>query len=227
MCHFLFITVRKKIKANHKRIINGIYRRLFNAFGPQYWWPGETPFEIAVGAILTQNTNWGNVEKAVTNLKKHNALSARTLYKMNPRALASLIKPAGYYNVKTRRLKAFAGFLKHHYRNSMKRMKAEDTQFIRDRLLQVHGIGPETADSILLYALEKPVFVVDAYTKRVLSRHGLADEKAAYQAIQELFQKNLPKKTKLFNEYHALFVRLAKVHCRTRPKCRGCPLEGI
>jgi endonuclease-3 related protein len=216
-----------KTKKHHKKILNKIYHTLFSAFGPQYWWPGETPFEIAVGAILTQNTNWGNVEKAINNLKRQKALDAKSLHKMADEKLALLIKPAGYYNIKTQRLKAFLNFLINHYRGSVEEMKAEDIELLRKRFLSLNGIGAETADSILLYALEKPVFVIDAYTKRVLQRHKLITEKATYPEIQEIFHKNLPKNTKLFNEYHALFVRVGKNFCKTEPKCEGCPLEVI
>ncbi len=217
---------REKRTGNSKKLFD-IYETLYKAFGPQYWWPGETPFEIAVGAILTQNTNWGNVERAIDNLKNHKTFSARGLHKMQNKRLALLIKPAGYFNVKTKRLKEFLNFLINHYRGSMRRMKAEDTHRLREILLHINGIGPETADSILLYALEKPVFVIDAYTKRIMQRHGLVSERAAYHEMQDLFHENLPKDTKLFNEYHALFVKLGKDYCKTKPRCEGCPLEGV
>lgn len=212
---------------SHKKVLTKIYNTLYRAFGPQHWWPGETPFEIAVGAILTQNTNWGNVEKAINNLKRQKTFNARALHKMQEKQLALLIKPAGYFNIKTKRLKEFLNFLINHYKGNMKKMKAEDTQFLRERLLNVNGIGPETADSILLYALEKPVFVIDAYTKRTMQRHKLVSEKATYHELQEVFHKNLPQNTALFNEYHALFVRLGKDYCKTKPKCKGCPLVRV
>ena len=204
-----------------------IYRRLFHAFGPQHWWPGDTPFEIAVGSILTQNTNWANVEKAISNLKKEGVMSAAALYDFSESRLASLIKPAGYFNIKTKRLKNFTNFLKHEYNGSMKLMIKEDLPVIREKLLSVSGIGPETADSIMLYALGKPVFVIDAYTKRVLSRHNILEHEASYDEYQELFLSKLKKDVRLFNEYHALFVRLAKENCRTNPQCEGCPLERV
>jgi len=216
--------MKQRPKTHHKKVLTEIYDTLYRAFGPQHWWPGETPFEIAVGAILTQNTNWGNVEKAINNIKRQKALNARLLYEMPHKHLALLIKPAGYFNIKAKRLKDFLGFLINHYGGSMKKMEAEDTQILRERLLKVNGIGEETADSILLYALGKPVFVIDAYTKRVLQRHKLIPDKATYHEIQELFHKNLPKDTALFNEYHALFVRLGKEYCKPKPKCEGCPL---
>ncbi len=214
-------------KKAHKKILGKIYRALYKAFGPQHWWPGDTPFEVAIGAILTQNTNWGNVEKAINNLKSHKALNAAALHRLNSKQLASLIKPAGYFNVKAKRIRSFLDFLRDRYRGSMKKMGAEDMQSLRPKLLDVHGIGPETADSILLYALEKPVFVIDAYTKRVLSRHGFVSKKAAYHEMQELFHENLSMDTQMFNEFHALFVKLGKNFCKPKPKCEGCPLEQL
>ena len=151
-----------------------IYDTLYKAFGPQDWWPGDTAFEVAVGAILTQNTNWGNVEKAINNLKKEKVLNAKTLNKMPHKRLASLIKPAGYFNIKAKRLKNFLSFLSNNYSGSMKKMKTGELQVLRENLLDINGVGPETADSILLYALEKPVFVIDTYTKRVLRSYRRA-----------------------------------------------------
>lgn len=204
-----------------------IYNKLYSHFGPQHWWPGETPLEVVVGAVLTQNTNWGNVEKAIDNLKREGKLNASAIHKITTESLAALIKPAGYFNVKAKRLKHFVSFLMKDYGGSMSRMKDAKLPSIREDLLRVNGIGPETADSIILYALEKPVFVVDAYTKRVLSRHNIKDHDASYDSFQELFDSNLKRDFRLFNEYHALFVRVAKEHCRTKPLCEGCPLEGM
>ena len=204
-----------------------IYNKLCSHFGPQHWWPGETPFEVAVGAVLTQNTNWGNVEKAIDNLKRKGKLNASGIHNITTERLAALIKPAGYFNVKAKRLKHFVSFLMKDYGGSMSRMKDAKLPSIREHLLRVNGIGPETADSIILYALEEPVFVVDAYTKRVLSHHNIKDHDASYDSFQELFHSNLKRDVRLFNEYHALFVRVAKEHCRTKPICEGCPLDGI
>jgi endonuclease-3 related protein len=204
-----------------------IYHKLYHAFGPQHWWPGDSPFEIAVGAILTQNTNWANVEKAIASLKNKRALSAKGIHEMKTEKLALFIRPAGYFNVKARRLKAFIHFLINDYHGSMGRMKNEKLDTLRTKLLNVHGIGPETADSILLYALDKPVFVIDAYTKRVLSRHSVINHDESYERIQDLFHETLKRDTELFNEYHALFVRLGKTYCRKKPLCDGCPLEGM
>jgi endonuclease-3 related protein len=214
----------KRNTTDRKIILAEIYDTLFNSFGPQKWWPGDTAFEVAVGAILTQNTNWGNVEKAINNLKKEKVLDAKTLNEMPHKRLASLIKPAGYFNIKAKRLKNFLSFLSNHYSGSMEKMKTGDLHVLRKNLLDVNGVGPETADSILLYALEKPVFVIDAYTKRVLQRHGLAPEKTTYHELQELFHKNLPLDVNLYNEYHALFVMVGKDFCRPKPKCDICPL---
>lgn len=204
-----------------------IYKILFKAFGPQHWWPGDTPFEVAVGAILTQNANWGNVEKAINNLKTAKALSAKKIEQLPVGSLAALIRPAGYFNVKAGRLKAFVHFLTGNYRGSMKKMKDERLHSLRQKLLSVHGIGPETADSILLYALEKPVFVIDAYTKRVLSRHMIMDHGMAYEEFQLLFHKSLRKDRRLFNEYHALLVAVGKEYCKPKPRCNECPLKNL
>ena len=204
-----------------------IYHKLYHAFGPQHWWPGDSPFEIAVGAILTQNTNWANVEKAIASLKNKRALSAKGIHEMKTEKLALFIRPAGYFNVKARRLKAFIHFLINDYHGSMGRMKNEKLDTLRTKLLNVHGIGPETADSILLYALDNPVFVIDAYTKRALSRHSVINHDESYERIQDLFHETLKRDTELFNEYHALFVRLGKTYCRKKPLCDGCPLEGM
>jgi endonuclease-3 related protein len=204
-----------------------IYHKLYHAFGPQHWWPGDSPFEIAVGAILTQNTNWANVEKAIASLKNKRALSAKGIHEMKTEKLALFIRPAGYFNVKARRLKAFIHFLTNDYHGSMGRMKNEKLDTLRTKLLNVHGIGPETADSILLYALDNPIFVIDAYTKRALSRHSVINHDESYERIQDLFHETLKRDTELFNEYHALFVRLGKTYCRKKPLCDGCPLEGM
>jgi endonuclease III related protein len=207
-------------------ILPDIYHKLSHAFGPQHWWPGDTPLEISVGAILTQNTNWANVEKAIQNLRKKEALSARVIYEIPVKELAELIRPAGYFNIKAQRLKSFINFLMKEYHGSMKKIKNGETHLLREQLLAVNGIGPETADSILLYALEKPVFVIDAYTKRVLSRHRVLDNNGSYDEFQSLFHAILKKDERLFNEYHALFVKLGKTFCRkSKPLCDTCPLS--
>jgi endonuclease-3 related protein len=207
--------------------LTGIYNKLYSFYGPQHWWPGDTPLEIAVGAILTQNTNWSNVEKAIANLKREKVLTVKALHELPIQKLASLIRPAGYFNIKAKRLKSFIDFLIENYNGSMKKIKKEDVYLLRKKLLDVHGIGPETADSILLYALDKPVFVIDAYTKRVLSRHEILDYNASYEEYQTLFHKELDENIQLFNEYHALFVRLGKDYCKPKPLCEKCPLNNF
>ena len=208
-------------------VFEAVYAALYAAFGPQHWWPGNSPLEIAVGAILTQNTSWANVEKAIRVLKKHRLLSARALHEITPARLAAFIRSSGYHNIKAQRLKNFIGFLITEYRGSMRLMAREDAQAIRRKLLSVRGIGPETADSIILYALEQPVFVIDAYTKRILSRHGILSQNLSYEECQHMFHTGLTNSVQLFNEYHALLVRLAKDFCRTAPRCSGCPLEAV
>ncbi len=202
-----------------------IYDKLYKEFGPRHWWPADSDFEIIIGAILTQNTSWVNVEKAIANLKKRNLLNPKKLYKINTKILAQLIKPSGYYNIKAKRLKSFAEFLFKNYNGSLKNMFSRPWQELRSQLLEVNGIGPETADSILLYAGNKPVFVVDAYTKRIFSRHNFVDPAAKYGELQHIFMKNLPHDHKIFNEYHALIVELGKNICKKKPGCRICPIR--
>lgn len=202
------------------------YRKLFQAFGPQRWWPAKTPFEVMVGAILTQNTNWGNAERAIANLRTENALTPQRINVTTLLRLKRLIRSSGFYNQKARRLKAFSRFLIDRYGGNIAKLRREETAKLREDLLALDGIGPETADSMLLYALGKPVFVIDAYTRRIFSRHGFLSEKHGYDDWQGLFTDNPPRDTKLYNEYHALIVRLAKAHCRVRPDCAGCPLKG-
>ncbi len=204
-----------------------IYDLLYKRFGPQDWWPGDTPFEVIVGAILTQNTNWANVEKAITNLKNAKVLSPDKLHHLDIKKLAELIRPAGYFNIKAKRLKNFLDWFFEEYCGQLKNLENVRTAELRQQLLSVKGIGPETADSILLYALNRLIFVVDAYTARICSRHHLIDEGADYHQIQETFESNLPCNTQLFNEYHALIVNLGKNYCKPKPKCEECPLNAL
>ncbi|MHC4500085.1 MAG: endonuclease III domain-containing protein [Planctomycetota bacterium] len=204
-----------------------IYELLLGRFGPQHWWPGETQFEIIVGAILTQNTNWGNVEKAITNLKSSDLLSPEALHNLEVAQLAKLIRPAGYFNVKAKRLKSFIEWLLADYDGELTELEGLDTEQLRSELLGIKGVGRETADSILLYALDREIFVVDAYTARVAVRHGLIEPEADYEQLRELFQSNLPEDTQSFNEYHALLVRVGKEFCRPKARCHGCPLENL
>jgi endonuclease-3 related protein len=200
-----------------KKQLEEAYRLLFEHFGPQNWWPGDTPFEIAVGAILTQNTNWKNVEKAITNLKQKTDFSPKTLLKLPDEKFAELIKPAGYFRVKTKRLKNFLKFLIEECDADINNLKKLSLYELRSTLLGISGIGPETADSILLYALEKPTFVIDAYTFRILSRHNLCDETATYDELQHTFMDNLPENVKFFNEFHALIVCVGRSFCKPKP----------
>jgi len=204
-----------------------IYQILYKRYGSQHWWPGDTPFEVIVGAVLTQNTAWQNVEKAIGNLKRENLLSVKKLANVSLAKLSTLIRPSGYYNVKAKRLKAMLNFLTNEYDGDISNVKKKNIRTLRPQLLSVDGVGEETADSILLYGLSKPIFVVDTYTKRIFPRHGFFDVNTPYLNVQKFFMKNLPKSVKIYNEYHALLVRLAKDYCRTKPNCRECPIKGI
>ena len=204
-----------------------IYSKLMEEFGPQHWWPGRTKLEIVVGAILTQNTNWRNVEKAIRQLRKARKLNAASLKDISAAQLAGLIRPAGYFTVKARRLKNFIHFLYSEYGGRISAMEKEPLPVLREKLLNVNGIGPETADSILLYAFDRPVFVVDAYTKRILYRHNLAGRKDTYDEIQRKFLDALPRDVRLFNEYHALIVQTGKLYCKSAAACENCPLNEV
>ena len=198
---------------------------LLKHFGRQNWWPGETPFEVMAGAILTQNTNWQNVAKAIGNLKRAGVLEPGLLAEMEEKQLAELIRPAGYYNIKAKRLGNFVRWFVERFGGDAEAAKHVDTESLREDLLSIKGVGLETADSILLYGLEKLVFVVDRYTCRILWRHHLLDEEIEYHYVQELFTEALPADLELYNEYHALLVALGKTYCRVRPKCDDCPLK--
>jgi endonuclease-3 related protein len=202
-----------------------VYAVLRSAFGPQYWWPARTRLEMIVGAILTQNTAWTNVERAMRRLKRENALSVARLHAVDLRTLAEWIRPAGTFTVKARRLRAFTTLLVENFDGKLDRLFDLETPALRQRLLAVHGIGPETADCILLYAARRPVFIVDAYTKRFLARHAWLDRRAGYDETAALFEKSLPGRAPLFNEYHALIVELGKRFCRATPRCGECPLR--
>lgn len=205
----------------------GIYGRLRKRFGHRHWWPGETPFEVMVGAILTQNTAWTNVEKAIANLKAAGVLDAGKMLELPDAELAQHLRPSGYFNIKTQRLKSFLKFYREGYGADLKRIKKIPLPALREQLLAVHGIGPETADSILLYALGKRTFVVDAYTRRIFSRLGLVGKDATYDEMQKFFHANLPLKIGLYNDYHAQIVQLGKDICRPKPRCPICPVQAI
>jgi endonuclease-3 related protein len=213
--------------AKNAQTLNDIYDRLFDRYGPQHWWPGDTPFEVIIGAILTQSTAWINVEKAISNLKTEGLLDPISLDEIATDKLALLIRPSGYYNAKAAKLKAFVERMNQEHGGSLDKLFALDTGDLRKELLSIHGIGPETADSILLYAAHRPVFVIDAYTKRIIGQLGLAPANDSYEAFQRLFMDNLPQDERLFNEYHALFVRHGKDVCRKTPRCEGCCLAGL
>jgi endonuclease-3 related protein len=209
-----------------RKQLASIYQLLFRAYGPQHWWPGDTPFEVLVGAVLTQNTSWANVEKAIANLKRERVLTFSRMFNAAPGKLALLIRPSGYFNIKTKRLRHLLLFIHTHYSDSLERMFSADPARLRQQLLDVNGIGPETADAILLYAGEKPFFVVDAYTKRIFSSQGLIADNADYRAVQGLFMGNLTQNARFYNEYHALIVRIGKDHCKKmKPLCSDCPIH--
>jgi endonuclease-3 related protein len=209
-------------------VLRMYYDALFAAHGPQHWWPGRTAFEIIVGAILTQNTSWSNVEIAIRNLRREKLLAPRAIEDVSFTRLALLIRSSGYFRQKAKKLKCFVGFLRSEYGGSIARMFRAPTAVLREKLLSVHGIGPETADSVLLYAGKHPVFVVDAYTRRLLERHQLAVPTQGYEEIRKLFERSLPGEAALYNEFHALIVRTGKEYCRTRnPRCSECPLHSF
>jgi len=205
-----------------------IYHRLYAAYGPQHWWPGEGPFEVIVGAILTQQVGWRNVERAIAGLKTAGLMDPESLARAPLEQIAQIIRPTGYYNQKAKKLKAFLDFLDVRYNADLNKLFSLPVDKLREELLSVRGIGEETADSIILYAAEKPSFVVDAYTRRILTRLGVINGEESYGEIRELFMKNLPKDVPLYNEYHALLVRHGKERCLKRsPRCAGCPLADM
>jgi len=203
-----------------------LYQTLLDHYGPQHWWPGDTPFEIMVGAVLTQNTNWTNVEKAIANLKAADRLSVSGIDELSADSLAQLIRPAGYYNLKTRRLKNLIAWLCRHDA-PLDTLADWPIDRLREELLSINGIGRETADSIILYALDKPTFVVDTYTYRILLRHNFIDPDSDYEQIKDFCESNLPDDPALYNECHALFVRVGKEHCRPHPRCPNCSLAHL
>jgi len=213
-------------KRTSKKLLK-IYQKLYDAIGPRHWWPGDSPFEIIMGAILTQNTSWKNVETAIKALKEDNLLDPAKILKVDEGILANTIKSSGFFNVKAKRIKNFIRFLFENYQGSLEKMFSENLTPLREKLLKINGIGPETADSILLYAGGKPVFVVDAYTKKIFLRHNLISKAAGYSEIQALFMENLEKDVRMFNEYHALLVYVGKYFCKRIPSCENCPMRGL
>lgn len=204
-----------------------LFSRLFEAFGPQQWWPADSPFEVMVGAVLVQNTAWKNVRRAIDRLREAGKLSPEAIHATGERELQELIRPAGYYRIKAKRLRHLVDFLITAYDGSIAAMRAAPPDRLREELLRVHGVGPETADSILLYAAGIPSFVVDTYTHRVLARHGWIGYDADYHQIKEFFESRLQPDADHYNEYHALLVRVGHLHCRKQPICDTCPLADL
>ncbi len=214
--------------ATPQPVLRVYYDALLAAHGPQHWWPGRTPFEVIVGAILTQNTSWTNVEPCIENLRREKLLTPRAIENVPLARLARLIRSSGYFRQKAKKLKAFVRFLRRTYQGSLAKMFGTPTPVLREQLLGVHGIGPETADSILLYAGNHRVFVVDAYARRMLERHGLADTEQSYEEIRRLFERSLPRSVALYNQFHALIVHTGKHYCRARnPRCGECALNSL
>jgi endonuclease-3 related protein len=204
------------------------YEVMSGALGPMRWWPAQTPFEVIVGAILTQSTAWGNVERAIANLRSAGMLTPSAMLRVRTPRLAGLVRPSGYFRQKAKKLKAFVRFLHTRYGGSLDRMFQTPTEELREELLSVHGIGPETADSILLYAGNHPVFVVDAYTHRIFERHGITEGKPDYEKVRTFIEASIPRQVELFNEFHALIVNTGKTWCRKSvPRCGECPLRPL
>lgn len=209
-----------------RETLEGLYRRLLAYHGPQHWWPGDTPFEVIVGAILTQNTSWRNVERAIRNLSQRDVLSPEGIFRLEVEELAALVRPSGYYHSKAKKLKVFVDFLFETHGGDLASLLDLEAEMLRSELLGLWGVGEETADSIVLYAAGKPSFVVDAYTLRVFSRLGLCRPDTRYSALRQMFMSGLEPDPGLYNEYHALLVRHGKDTCRKRqPLCRLCPIR--
>jgi endonuclease-3 related protein len=204
------------------------YEVMSDALGPMHWWPAQTPFEVIVGAILTQSTAWGNVERAIANMRTAGVLTAPAMLRISTGRLAALVRPSGYFRQKAKKLKSFVCFLESEFGGSLKQMFLTPTHELRETLLSVHGIGPETADSILLYAGNHPVFVVDAYTHRMFGRHGITDGTPDYEKVRAFIETLIPKQAQLYNEFHALIVNTGKNWCRkSAPRCDECPLRSL
>ncbi|MEE8342624.1 MAG: endonuclease III domain-containing protein [Gammaproteobacteria bacterium] len=206
------------------RLLLSVYRRLYRHYGDRNWWPADSPFEVMVGAVLTQNTAWTNVERAIANLKSNRALDAKVLAELSPQLLAEWIKPSGYFNIKAKRLQNFCRW--YVAQNGYRELQKESTDILRTALLSVNGVGPETADDILLYAFDRPVFVIDAYTRRLMSRLGILDGDQDYESLRAAFESALQPDVTLFNQYHALIVEHGKNICRPRPRCGDCVLRS-
>ncbi|WP_290651861.1 endonuclease III domain-containing protein [Aquisalimonas sp.] len=205
--------------------VHRVFDALYAAFGPQDWWPARTGYEVMAGAVLTQNTAWRNVRRALANLRAIDALEPSALMAVDELLLAEQLRPSGYYNIKAARLRNLTAALLMD--GGMEAWQASNTAMLRQRLLGIKGIGEETADCILLYALHRPVFVIDAYTRRIMARLGLAGGDEPYARLAALFEENLPRDPELYNEFHALLVRLGSEVCRPRPHCPRCPLRHL
>ncbi|MEA3362204.1 MAG: endonuclease III domain-containing protein [Thermodesulfobacteriota bacterium] len=203
------------------------YQKLLNYYGSRNWWPAETPFEVVIGAILTQNTNWRNVEKAIANLRQADALTLEAILNLELATLEQLIRPSGFFRQKAERLQLFCRYLQEHHQGSLEHLFDQELNLVRNELLSQKGIGPETADSILLYAGQRPSFVVDAYTCRLFRRLGVLSGKENYTDVRDLFMSHLPQDIQLYNEYHALIVIHCKEFCRKKPLCNNCPVAEI
>lgn len=223
----LEVKALQQVRISPQGNLEQLYQCLFQHYGPQHWWPAEEPFEVMVGAIMTQSTAWGNVEKAIANLKEAGMINPAALRQAPIEELAQFIRPSGYYNAKARKLKALVERLGTSYGDSLEAMFALDMPQLRSELLSIYGIGQETADSIILYAARKPIFVIDAYTLRITDRLGMNPDRGDYAALQRFFMDNLPHDERLFNEYHALFVRHGKEACKKSPLCSRCCLSDL
>ena len=214
----------KKKNAGEKLV--EMYEQMFAAFGPRHWWPAKTAEEVIIGAILAQNTSWSNARKAIDALHRAGIGTFKAIHETDLQRLANLIKSARFMNQKAKTLRVFSGYFKDRYSFSLRRMKKVDLHTLRAELLDLYRIGPETADSILLYSLEKPTFVIDAYTKRICSRHDVLAESESYDTFQQFFMDNLPQDVRLYNEYHALLVHTGYLYCKPKPLCEACPLRS-
>lgn len=210
-----------------QKLVLEIYSKMRGHFGHAHWWPGDSPFEVIVGAILTQNTAWTNVTKAIANLKEAGIFSVEAMVQVPESRLAPLIRPSGYFNQKAKKLKGFFLWLKERYDGDLERMSRVRLPTLRKELLALNGVGPETADSILLYAANKTTFVIDAYTRRIFSRHGLTAPDASYEWMKSWFEVHLPRRQGLFNDYHAQIVNVGKDFCQKQPRCERCPLKFL
>lgn len=215
------------MKPSIEKKLLGLYQVLLDNLGHQGWWPADSPFEVMIGAILTQNVSWNNVKKAINNLKEKSILEQKRLLEIDLAELAPLIRSTRYYNEKAKKIKNFLNFYFDEYNGDLETMSKEETMVLRKKLLKINGLGEETVDSILLYACDKPIFVVDAYTKRIFSRYGLIDTDANYLCIQKLFMENLPCDIELYNDFHAQIVHLGNAICKTKPECNKCPIREV